>query len=118
LLFVVLWEMTGSVWRSEFAAALWAIHPLRVESVAWVTERKDVLSGVFFLLTISAYLRYGRARWSLGRYLAVAALFALGLMSKPTLMPLPFLLLVFDYWHAPRATQVLPDCAGSRFLCA
>ena len=105
LLFVVLWEMTGSVWRSEFAAALWAIHPLRVESVAWVTERKDVLSGVFFLLTISAYLRYGRARWSLGRYLAVAALFALGLMSKPTLMPLPFLLLVFDYWPLGRFEQ-------------
>ncbi len=102
LAFLILLQMTGAFWQSAFVAAVFAIHPLRVESVAWISERKDVLSGVFFLLTIGAYLRYGRAQWSLRRYLIVVALFALGLMSKPTLMPLPFLLLVLDYWPLER----------------
>jgi protein O-mannosyl-transferase len=101
LLFLVLREMTGALWRSAFVAAVFAIHPLRVESVAWVAERKDVLSGVFFMLTLAAYVRYVRAP-SVARYLAVALLFALGLMSKPMLVTLPFVLLLLDYWPLNR----------------
>ena len=66
LLFLVLRQMTGALWRSAFVAALFAIHPLRVESVAWVAERKDVLSGLFFMLTLGAYVHYARRPWSLG----------------------------------------------------
>ncbi len=102
LLFLVLWRMTGSLWPSAFAAALFALHPLRVESVAWVSERKDVLSGFFFLLTLAAYVGYARRQFSLGRYLAVAVLFALGLMAKPMLVTLPFVLLLLDYWPLGR----------------
>ncbi len=102
LLFLVLRRMTGFLWRSAFVAAVFAIHPLRVESVAWVSERKDMLHGVFFLLAIGAYMRYVRQSWSLARYLAVVILFTLGLMSKPTLMPLPFVLLLLDYWPLGR----------------
>src|SRR5208282_3838197 len=69
LLFLVLRQMTGALWRSAFVAAVFAIHPLRVQSVAWVAERKDVLSGLFFMLTLAAYVRYARAAFSLGRYL-------------------------------------------------
>jgi tetratricopeptide (TPR) repeat protein len=101
LLFAVLREMTGALWRSAFVAAVFAIHPLHVESVAWVAERKDVLSAVFFMLTLLAYLRYARAP-SIGRYLAVTFLFALGLMSKPMLVTLPFVLLLLDYWPLHR----------------
>src|SRR6266542_6659969 len=93
----------GSLWASAFVAALFAIHPLRVESVAWVAERKDVLSGVFFMLTLWAYARYARSdRFSLGRYTTVLVLFALGLMCKPTLVTLPFVLLLLDYWPLRR----------------
>jgi protein O-mannosyl-transferase len=108
LLFAVLREMTGALWRSAFVAAVFAIHPLHVESVAWVAERKDVLSAVFFILTLGAYVRYARAP-SIARYLAVAALFALGLMSKPMLVTIPFVLLLLDYWplkRFPSATSV------------
>jgi protein O-mannosyl-transferase len=108
LLFAVLREMTGALWRSAFVAAVFAIHPLHVESVAWVAERKDVLSAVFFMLTLGAYVRYARAP-SIARYLAVAALFALGLMSKPMLVTIPFVLLLLDYWplkRFPSATSV------------
>jgi protein O-mannosyl-transferase len=108
LLFAVLREMTGALWRSAFVAAVFAIHPLHVESVAWVAERKDVLSAVFFMLTLGAYVRYARAP-SIARYLAVAALFALGLMSKPMLVTIPFVLLLLDYWplkRFPPATSV------------
>src|SRR5881394_2618994 len=97
LLFSLLRRMTRAVWRSAFVAAVFAIHPLRVESVAWVAERKDVLSGLFFVLTLYAYLRYVR-RGGLGRYLIVLALFALGLMCKPMLVSVPFVLLLLDYW--------------------
>jgi tetratricopeptide (TPR) repeat protein len=115
LLFLVLRQMTGALWRSAFVAAVFAIHPLRVESVAWVTERKDMLSGLFFVLTLGAYVRYTRAPFSLVRYLTVMLLFALGLLSKPSLVTLPFVLLLLDYWPlcrmqpaAPRSTfQVL-----------
>jgi tetratricopeptide (TPR) repeat protein len=105
LLFRVLRQMTGAVWKSATVAALFAVHPLHVESVAWVSERKDVLSAVFFLLMLDAYLRYTRAR-SVTRYLAVAALFAAGLMSKPMLVSVPLILLLLDYWPLRRFEQV------------
>lgn len=105
LLFLVFREMTGALWRSAFVAALFAIHPLRVESVAWVAERKDVLSGVFFMLTLGAYLRYVR-KPSLARYATMSILFACGLMSKPTLVPVPFVLLLLDYWPLKRESKI------------
>ncbi len=98
LLFWIFYRMTGDLWPSAFTAALFALHPLRVESVAWIAERKDVLSGLFFLLTLAAYLGYVRSPFSWTRYLTVVALFALGLMAKPMLVTLPFLLLLLDYW--------------------
>jgi tetratricopeptide (TPR) repeat protein len=101
LLFLVLRQMTGALWRSAVVAALFAIHPLRVESVAWITERKDVLSGVFFAATLGAYLFYVR-RPSTGRYLAVAGCFALGLLSKSMLITMPLVLLLLDYWPLGR----------------
>src|SRR5205809_3499019 len=101
LLFVALLQMTGAFWRSAFVAAVFAIHPLRVESVAWIAERKDVLSGVFFMLTLLAYLYYVRLPRT-GRYLVVAFVFACGLMSKPMLVTLPFVLLLLDYWPLDR----------------
>ena len=101
LLFLALRGMTGALWRSAFVAAVFAIHPLRVESVAWIAERKDVLSGVFFMLTLLAYAHYVRLP-SLGRYLLVAFVFACGLMSKPMLVTLPFVLLLLDYWPLDR----------------
>ncbi len=101
-LFLVLRQMTGALWRSAFVAALFAIHPLRVESVAWVAERKDVLSGLFFMLTIGAYIRYARRPWSWGRYGLVVLLFAMGLMCKPMLVTLPVVLLLLDYWPLQR----------------
>jgi tetratricopeptide (TPR) repeat protein len=101
-LFLVLRQMTGALWRSAFVAALFAIHPLRVESVAWVAERKDVLSGLFFMLTIGAYVRYARRPWSAVRYGLVVLLFAMGLMCKPMLVTLPVVLLLLDYWPLQR----------------
>jgi tetratricopeptide (TPR) repeat protein len=101
LLLLALQQMTGALWRSAFVAALFAIHPLHVESVAWVAERKDVLSGVFFMLTLLAYVHYARAP-SIWRYVTVALMFALGLMSKPMLVTLPFVLLLLDYWPLKR----------------
>ncbi len=105
LLFLVFREMTGALWRSAFVAALFAIHPLRVESVAWIAERKDVLSGVLFMLTLGAYVRYVREPSSI-RYLIVAVLFGLGLMTKSMLVTLPFVLLVLDYWPLGRFAHV------------
>ncbi|MGP8201393.1 MAG: tetratricopeptide repeat protein [Limisphaerales bacterium] len=101
-LFLVLRQMTSALWRSAFVAAVFAIHPLRVESVAWVAERKDVLSGLFFMLTIGAYVRYARHPWSLARYGPVMLLFAMGLMCKPMLVTLPLVLLLLDYWPLRR----------------
>jgi tetratricopeptide (TPR) repeat protein len=101
LLFLILQQMTGATWRSAFVAAVFAIHPLRVESVAWISERKDVLSAVFFTLTLGAYARYARYP-SFGRYLTVSILFALGLMSKSMLVTVPFVLLLLDYWPLNR----------------
>jgi tetratricopeptide (TPR) repeat protein len=101
LLFLVLRQMTGTLWRSAFVAVLFAIHPLHVESVAWISERKDVLSAVFFMLTLGAYIRYVRGP-SLKSYVLLLFLFALGLMSKPMLVTLPFVLLLLDYWPLGR----------------
>jgi tetratricopeptide (TPR) repeat protein len=94
--------IADTTWRSAFVAAVFAIHPLRVESVAWAAERKDVLSGLFFMLTIGAYVRYARHPWSPVRYGLVVVLFALGLMCKPMLVTLPLVLLLLDYWPLRR----------------
>ena len=101
LLFVALERMTGALWRSAFVSAVFAVHPLHVESVAWIAERKDVMSAFFFMFTLLAYLHYTRAP-SFGRYLIVALVVALGLMSKPMLVTLPFVLLLLDYWPLRR----------------
>jgi hypothetical protein len=101
LLFGVLRRMTGALWRSAFVAALFAVHPLHVESVAWVAERKDVLSTFFWILTLGAYTRYAAAP-GLGRYLIVMAAFGLGLMAKPMLVTLPATLLLLDVWPLGR----------------
>src|SRR5215469_15206601 len=105
LLFRVLQQMTGALWKSALVAALFAVHPLHVESVAWVSERKDVLSAVFFFLMLEAYVRYARAP-SITRYLVVALLFAAGLMSKPMLVTAPIVLIVLDYWPLRRFEQI------------
>src|SRR2546423_5946267 len=110
LLFHVLRQMTGAVWKSAIVAALFAIHPLHVESVAWISERKDVLSAVFFLLMLEAYVRYTRAPSAI-RYLTVAVLLIAGLMSKPMLVTVPFVLLLLDYWPLGRFAPPLPSKA-------
>ena len=102
LLFLVLWQMTARRWPSALVAVLFAIHPLHVESVAWVAERKDVLSGLFFVLTLAAYLGYIRRPFSLRRYLLVVLCFVLGLLAKPMLVTLPFVLWLLDYWPLRR----------------
>ena len=136
LLFLLFSQMTGALWRSALVAALFALHPLHVESVAWVSERKDVLSALFFMLTLWAYGRYARKSESLDPkaeirgngsqstmaapnselrasifYLLSLLCFALGLMSKPMLVTVPFILLLLDYWplgrftvHGPQST--------------
>jgi protein O-mannosyl-transferase len=101
LLFWLLWQATGSTWPSLMVAALFAVHPINVESVAWVAERKTVLSMTFFLLTLLAYGRYVN-RPSVGRYAIVTAVFACGLMAKPMVITLPFVLLLWDYWPLHR----------------
>lgn len=101
LLFLALQQMTDALWRSAFVSAVFALHPLHVESVAWIAERKDVLSAVFFTLTLLAYSYYTRAP-SISRYLMVGLAVVLGLMSKPMLVTLPFVLLLLDYWPLGR----------------
>jgi protein O-mannosyl-transferase len=101
LLFLVLLRMTGLPWRSAFVAVLFAWHPAHVESVAWIAERKDVLSTLFFLLTLLAYRRY-TLRKNAMRFALVALFFVLGLMAKPMLVTLPFVLLLLDYWPLER----------------
>jgi protein O-mannosyl-transferase len=101
LLFLVFKKMTGAMWRSAFVAAVFALHPLHVESVAWISERKDVLSGLFWILTIWSYLHYvrkGGVQW----YVLTLIIFALGLMSKPMVVTLPLVLLLLDYWPLGR----------------
>ena len=101
LLFGILKMMTGSVWPSAFVAAAFALHPLRLESVAWISSRKDVLSVFFWMLTTWAYIRYTRRR-TIQRYLLVFLFLWLGLLAKPMLLTLPFALLLLDYWPLRR----------------
>jgi tetratricopeptide (TPR) repeat protein len=105
LLLSFLRRTTGATWRSAAVAALFAIHPLHVESVAWISERKDVLSGVFFFLALHAWVSYAR-RPGVLRYLAVAGLLVLGLLAKPMLVTLPFVLLLVDAWPLGRVEGV------------
>jgi protein O-mannosyl-transferase len=105
LLFVVLRRMTGAVWRSALVAALFGLHPLHVESVAWISERKDVLSTFFFMLVLLAYHRYA-LKPSLPGYGLVILMLSLGLMSKPMLVTVPFVLLLLDYWPLGRLRTV------------
>ncbi len=110
LLFLLLQKMTGAVWRSALVAALFAWHPAHVESVAWIAERKDVLSSFFGLLTLWAYVRYTeefkiRSAKRTIFYLSVMVLFALGLMAKPMLVTLPFVLLLLDFWPLGRMSR-------------
>jgi Flp pilus assembly protein TadD len=118
LLFVVLWRMTGAVWRAAVVAALFALHPLHVESVAWVAERKDVLSTLFWMLALAAYLDYVR-RPGTRRYLLVVLALGLGLLAKPMLVTLPCVLLLLDYWPlrrwrgGPRPVPATAASAGS-----
>ena len=107
LLLLILQRMTKSFWRSAFVAALFALHPLHVESVAWVAERKDVLSTFFWMLTTGMYVSYV-ARPGLSRYLGVLCCFALGLMAKPMLVTLPFVFLLLDYWPLQRLGRQKP----------
>ena len=116
LIFMVLASITGGLWESAFVAALFALHPLRVESVAWITERKDVLSTLFFLLAIWAYAYYVK-RANLKRFLLVFLLFTFGLMAKPMLVTLPFVLLLLDYWPLKRFQSArLPENPDHRGL--
>ncbi len=108
LLFFVLLRMTKARWQSAFVAALFALHPLHVESVAWVAERKDVLSAFFWMLTMGAYCYYVE-RPGLQRYLIVVVFFVLGLIAKPMLVTLPFVLLLLDYWPLQRFQQNKSD---------
>ena len=105
LLFLILQNLTGAQWKSAFVAALFALHPLHTESVAWIAERKDVLSTLFWLLTLWAYARYVR-KPGLYRYLLTVIFFMLGLMAKPMLVTLPFVLLLLDYWPLNRFVPV------------
>ncbi len=106
LLFLALRQMSGATWRSAFVAAVFAVHPLHVESVAWVAERKDVLSGLFFMLTLWTYVRYTRHLESPAAHLTVVLMFLFGLMSKSMLVTLPFVLLLLDYWPLGRFSSV------------
>ncbi len=115
LVFLVLRGLTGAFWRSLFVGGLFGLHPLHVESVAWIAERKDVLSAAFFLLTIAAYLRFRKASerqlpsrlGAVSWYALSLLLFAGGLMSKPMLVTLPFVLLLLDYWPLSRFERPL-----------
>ncbi len=109
LLFWVLTRLTGEVWASAFVSAAFALHPLHVESVAWVAERKDVLSTLFWMLTIVAYMRYTKQP-SILRFSLVFLLFGVGLTAKPMLMTLPFVLLLLDYWPLRRFQRSTVRC--------
>jgi tetratricopeptide (TPR) repeat protein len=114
LLFLVLQSLTGFTWRSLIVATIFAVHPLNVESVAWAAERKTLLSMMFFLLAVWAYCSYAR-KPSLSRYLGVAGLFVLALMSKPQVITFPVLLLLLDYWPLGRSRffTAAPNSAGA-----
>ena len=106
ILFLVLLTMTEAIWKSAMVASIFAIHPIHVESVVWLAERKDVLCGLFFVLTLGAYVWYVRSAFRWGRYLAVFFLFAFALMSKPMGVTLPCVLLLLDYWPLNRVGNV------------
>jgi tetratricopeptide (TPR) repeat protein len=113
LLFLLLHSATGFRWRSLMVAALFALHPINVESVAWAAERKNVLSMLFFLLALHAYVWYAR-RPGLRRYAAVASFFVLALLSKPQVITFPFLLLLLDYWPLCRIGTPAADRAAAQ----
>ncbi len=102
LLFYFFLQATGDLGRSAFVAALFALHPLHVESVAWVAERRDMLSGLFWMLTLIAYGRYAKVKTYGMSYVLVMGFFLCGLMSKPMMVTLPFVLLLLDYWPLKR----------------
>ena len=120
LLFFILRRMTGEIWKCAVVATLFAVHPLNIESVVWVAERKNLLSTVFWFLTILMYIRYVEKRgW--GRYLTALVCFVLGLMAKPMLVTLPFILLLLDYWplqrfhlRGPRQDDTMPEFSSGR----
>jgi Tfp pilus assembly protein PilF len=113
LLFLFFWRTTRRLWPSAFVAVVFAIHPLHVESVAWIAERKDVLSGLFFFLTLHAYVRYvGKPKAS--SYLLTLFLFALGILSKPMLVTVPAVLLLLDYWPLERMALQKSEVRGQR----
>lgn len=105
LLFLLLVRLTGAVWRGWFVAALFALHPLHVESVAWVAERKDVLSGMFFFITLLLYAEYA-ANQRRSLYLLTLVTFMFGLMAKPMLVTLPIIMLLLDYWPLHHVAQI------------
>lgn len=111
LLFLFFEKMTGSLWPSALTAALFAVHPLHVESVAWISERKDVISGFFWILTLGAYGFYVK-RPALLRYLMVLVLFLAGLMAKPMVVTLPCVMLLLDFWPLGRCSSWLPKNRG------
>jgi tetratricopeptide (TPR) repeat protein len=113
LLLWILTNITGTIWPSAFVAAVFALHPLQVESVAWAAERKTVLSGLFWLLTIAAYVRYTRQPGFL-RYLLVLLVFGLCIMTKPIVVTLPLVLLLMDYWPLERIRQGQSVAATSK----
>lgn len=113
LLFQLAIQLTGATWRSAFVAALFAWHPLHVESVAWISERKDVLSGLFFMLTLLSYVAYVRNP-NVWRYGLTALLLVLGLMAKPMLVTLPFVMLLLDWWPLNRTATPSPERVQAR----
>ena len=123
LLYLVLWEMTGARWRSFLVAALFACHPMHIQSVAWISERKDVLSGFFAMLTLWAYARYVKkskvqSPKSKVFYGLALVFFALGLMSKPMLVTLPVVMLLLDFWPLNRWRTAIPDKQKPKFNLA
>ena len=113
LLFIVLWRATSYIGRSAMVAALFALHPINVESVAWIAERKNLLSMMFFLLALGAYTWYARRPGS-SRYLVVTAFYALGLMAKPQVITFPFVLLLWDYWPLQRMESSAVTPSGEK----
>lgn len=117
LLFALLQQVTGAFWRSAFIAGLFAIHPLQVDTIAWITERKNLLSGLFWMLTLLAYLRYVR-KPGVGPYALVLVLFVIGLMCKPVLVALPGAMLLLDVWPLRRWTWARENLPGAGAVTA